>query len=320
MFQTLKAIDFHDFAVLVIGSEGFLGREVVGQLIRSGAVVYGVDVREASNPPYVYRQADLVDASSRSLVLSEFMQLECEKRAVVYMAGIGNVAYCEQNPADAYLKNVELPRVILKEGVQKGVSRYIFPSSALVYGGQYRRAVRETDRTIPLSVYARLKKELEEVVCQYCEDYRCYCDVVRIGNVYGRSLKVDSVLGEIVRQLGEGVDTIRIRTLKPVRDYIFIEDVAIGIAHLLYTQNEPGCDVVNLAYGKGVSVADLVALVEKMMGRKCRVVELEGDDTEIPYLVMDIDRLKRRTGWVPGVSLEEGLSLALGNRAESVIQ
>jgi nucleoside-diphosphate-sugar epimerase len=111
--------------------------------------------------------------------------------------------------------------------------------------------------------------------------------------------------------------SVRLRDLKPVRDYCYVGDLARAVlqASCLVTEK---LEIFNIGTGKGTNVADFAALALRSMGRNLPVVEdrsgARPSQSEIFELVADVSMARNALGWRPEIDLEEGLRLALASR------
>lgn len=192
---------------------------------------------------------------------------------------------------------------VLKEG---GAARFVYISSGGTVYGSGNRAFRETDEIHPASLYARFKVMTEQLIKEFGLEYV----IIRLANPFGGYQDPDkrqgvipilarkALLGEVFEMWTDG---------SSVRDYIYITDVAEALARLI--EKGAGNTIVNIGSGTGTSLKDVISEVELNTGRKIR---MEYQKSEVPVVgstVLNIEKLKELTGFVPEVSFHEGVRL-----------
>jgi UDP-glucose 4-epimerase len=192
------------------------------------------------------------------------------------------------------------------------VRRVVYVSSGgTVYGRAARLPVAEDDLTDPLCAYGVSKLAVEKYVALFHHLYGLEYCILRPGNAYGpgqdpaRGQSAPTVFahrvlaGEPVVIWGDG---------RAVRDYLHVDDMVEAVARVLAYQPLPaGPRVFNVGTGRGTSLAELVALCGKVLGKTPRVEYTPGRALDVPANVLDPRRLSQITGWTPRVSLPEGI-------------
>ena len=187
----------------------------------------------------------------------------------------------------------------------------VLASTAYVYR-RTSRPLRECDELGPEGAYATSKLEAERLVRSYAEHDGGPALVARLSNVYGSPLDGDTVVSAALRQAAQG--EIRLRDLRPVRDFLYVRDAAEALVRLARLAST-ACPIVNVGTGVGSSVAELARTIVAGARRFGHAPVLSEGQTTDPaaddQLVLDISRLRTLTGWAPTVALGEGLAVAL---------
>ena len=218
---------------------------------------------------------------------------------------IANNASAEQE--DEALQRLYVPYIHLITSLkQGGMKRFVFFSSGGTIYGNTDRPIREDDRIAPMSLYAKSKAGIEDLIRKSEIPYL----ILRLSNPYG---------GYQIAEKKQGVIPILIRKSlldepfemyasgSSVRDYIYITDLADAIAGLL--QQDAVNETVNIGSGEGTALNDLICMVEEATGKPIRVVEKQADMPVVQSIVLNTEKLKTITGFEPGVSLREGIAL-----------
>jgi UDP-glucose 4-epimerase len=254
--------------VIVTGAAGFIGRALCARLEREGVGVLKVG-----------RGQPLPSAPGASCV---------------HLAGSSDPARAAGD--DARREAEDLARRVLAAGY----ARAVLASTAHVYGDASASPRREDEPAAPTSAYANLKLSLESL---FAGPGRA---VARLSNVYGPGQSELNAVSAVLRQFpGDGV--VRLRgAADAVRDYLFVEDAAEGLARLALS-GEDGA--FNLSTGRGTTVAELVAAVARLHGSPRPRVEAPSAPPST--LVLDPGRAAARLGWKALTPLEQGLKSLL---------
>jgi UDP-glucose 4-epimerase len=273
---------------VVTGASGFIGRAVALALAHRGAPVLAASRRSIDmNAPIQTRQlrsyAELAPTSADCILLHL-----AEPRDIDSAAIVGEVYVADQ-------------RAALAELLAKGWGHVVYASSAAVYGDKDRAPHRADQAIKPRGAYAQAKAVCEQDVLAYNGT------VARLANVYGPGMAANNVISDILRQIpGDG--PLQVRDRKPTRDYLWIDDLADGLASLAMSRRP---NIFNFGTGRGISVGELARIALDKSDEPSRPVAALGDERE-SHLVVDISETTAQLGWKPGVTIEQGLATLLG--------
>ena len=227
---------------------------------------------------------------------------------IVHLAALHFIPAVEGAPELAWDVNVNATRALLDALERQPPELLLFASTAAVYPDRHG-PIAETCPPQPFDLYGRTKLEGERLVGKFASTRGTCCVVARIFNVIGKRETNPHVVPELVRQLREGNNPIRLGNLEPRRDYTDVLDVAVALERLLALPDGSG-NTFNLGSGRSVSVADLVQLCEQALGRPIEV-EVEPRRRrphDRAQLVADSRLLQETTGWQPARSLDQTLA------------
>lgn len=307
--------DLSEYKILVTGACGFLGHRTVKALIENGAFVLGIDSnlkRKHLNGYLKNRRFSFVlgDFNKKSAEVSaKFKAKSRKKTAVIHLAGMPRASECEKNPSKAFESNVFLTSQVLEFCRRNKIGKFVFPSTALVYGSHLERPATEADRTFPPNVYAATKLASEMLIQGYASSFNLCGIIARTSNIYGKGVSTDTVAGAIFKQLKSG-DKVVVDDLRPVRDFIYVDDVIEGLIRTM-VMIEDGCHVINLSTGVGSSIQRLAETICKIAFIPVNRVKFRKKKSVRSTLVLNNSLLFKVTGWKPRYSLSEGLSLTL---------
>lgn len=288
--------------ILITGVNGFIGRYLSRECIRYGLDVIGIG-REPASIVYgiKYHQMDLYTDSIDKLLR------QYEPDAVIHCAGVADVNYSISYPDRDFALNVMVSRKILytiKECLPN--ARFIFLSSAAVYGNPQKLPVTENDRLNPISPYA-LHKMLVENICQYfVKQFDLDIRILRIFSAYGNGLKKQIFwdMGQKISKLGQ---LEMFGTGNETRDFIHIADLVNAIFLILNAPRENEV-IYNVANGNEISIRKAAEIFCEKFGKEAEIIKFNNHAREGNPLnwCADISRLKK-LGYVQKVEIEYGI-------------
>ncbi len=302
MSQTLE-----EKTILVTGGGGFIGSVVVDLLSSRGAKVrtlVGAPGQKVREPPAQVTSihADITDSPA----ISEFT---AGADVVIHLAGPASVAASFESAVEYSRVHVEGTTVLLDVCRRVGVPRFIYLSSAEVYGRPHSIPVREDFPLQARSPYAAAKISAERFVEAFVNSFSIQAIVLRPFSVYGPGSPSESLIGTILRQ-AQRDDHILLNDLRPTRDYCYVTDLAEAILCSCTAQLPEFC-IANIGTGIGTSVADLSHLILQILRRDLPVMERPESkrptSSEIYNLIADRTQAQVILGWVPKTTLRSGL-------------
>ena len=304
--------------VLVTGGAGYIGSHAARALARRGHEVLIYDDLSTGHRDMA-RGFDLIEGSVGDV--SRLAPALSKVDAVMHFAAKSLVPESVRDPRKYYENNVRDGLVLLNTCIENGVRKFIFSSTAAVYGNPEKTPIVETSPKQPVNPYGFSKLAFEGALQSYDSAYALRFATLRYFNAAGADPAGD--IGELHEPethlipnalkaaVGDGELAI-FGTDYPtpdgtcVRDYIHVTDLAD--AHVLaleYLKDGGRSEILNLGTGKGSSVQEVVTTVEKVVGRPLprRIAgRREGDP---PVLLADPSRAEKLLGWKAKQSLQD---------------
>lgn len=293
--------------VCLIGGNGLIGSALGENLVADGHKVSVLGRHEPTNPnPNIhYVTGDYGDPQA----------LKCLKGIdeVVLLAYSSVPGTSFQDPLADVTNN--LPRVLefLKAATEYELKKVVLISSGgACYGKTEHTPISETHTTDPISPYGISKLAIEKYGLMYRELYGLPVVIVRPGNAYGPGQKPFTGQGFVATAIGSVLNDEPIKVFGPsgtVRDYLYITDMAAGIKAVM----EHGTlgSIYNLGSGIGTSTLEMTEQLRRISGKDI-VLELEpARSFDVPFIVLNSEKITAETGWKPTVSLDEGLRITL---------
>jgi UDP-glucose 4-epimerase len=303
-------------AVLVTGGAGYIGSHMVLALVDAGEEVVVLDDLSAGFARAVHPKARFVqgDIADETLVLRLIAQLGID--AVIHFAARIVVPDSVSDPLGYYLSNTVKSRALLAATIAAGVKRFVFSSTAAVYGTPAENPVSETAPANPMSPYGASKLMTEWMLRDAAAAHGLTYAALRYFNVAGADpegrsgqstpnathlIKVacETALGKRNRMEVFGTD-YPTADGTCVRDYIHVSDlVAAHLDALKHLRAGGGSLTLNCGYGCGYSVLDVIDTMKRLSGKDFPVFYAPRRPGDPAAVVARADRIRTELGWRP---------------------
>jgi len=299
--------------VLITGSSGQIGTNLAIMLARRGDTVEGIDKRENTWTDEINDKIfDLIEVT-RGIKRLEPAQ---KPDVVVHLAAHAKVFELVENPARA-LENIEMLFGVL-EYCRRNEVPIIFASSREVYGDIQRWITDETvaDFVVAESPYSASKISGEAMIYSYYQCYKLPHLVFRFSNVYGRYdcdlQRMERVIPLFINRIAND-QPIKVFGPQKVLDFTFIDDCVEGIICGIdkVARGEITNETINLAYGRGNSLEDLVNIIGLALQKEPRAEYLPSRSGEVTRYVADITKARNLLNYSPNTPLSAGLGRAI---------
>ena len=301
--------------ILVVGGAGYIGSHMAKMLAKSGYEVLILDnlstgFRDAARYGRLI-EGDLADQNLLDQIFSEN-----SIAAVLHFAALSQVGESVREPARYYRNNVANTQNLLDAMLGHEVRRFIFSSTAAIFGEPEYTPIDESHRLSPINPYGRSKRMVEEMLADYDHSYGLRFVTLRYFNAAGADpggklgerhdpeshliplvLQVASGRREYIAVYGNDYPT---PDGTCIRDYIHVWDLCS--AHLLALEHllaDGGSHAFNLGNGKGFSVQEVIDTARSVTGQDIPVQKWERRAGDPAMLVADSKRARLVLGWHP---------------------
>jgi nucleoside-diphosphate-sugar epimerase len=312
--------------VLVTGGAGFIGSHVVDALLARGHSVTVLDnlstgklsnfEAHLNNPCFAFIRDDIRNPEA---VRSALEAID----AVVHEAAAKSVPLSFENPSLVREVNVGGTLNLLQTAAEKGIRRFLFVSSAAVYGEQEVMPIKESARPNPISPYAESKLAGERECLRFWREGLLETVCLRYFNVYGPRLTEDEYAGVMMR-FAE-----RIRSNSPpiiygdgeqTRDFVNVRDVVSATLQALESKRAAG-EIINVGSGVETTINELCKIFLETTGQThLKPVYHPPRPGDLRHSWADLAKASKLLGYKPAVALREGVrellsSLGFGVRS-----
>ncbi|MBP1569894.1 MAG: UDP-glucose 4-epimerase GalE [Oscillospiraceae bacterium] len=318
--------------VLVTGGAGYIGSHTVVELINAGYepivvddlsnakedVIDRIEIITGKRP--VFYKVDCKDKEAMRKVFSDH-----KIDSVIHFAAYKAVGESVRIPLEYYRNNIDSTLTLMEVMEEFGCKKFVFSSSATVYGPNNPYPYKEDMKAIESSSpYGWTKVMIERILTDYVTAHPDYCAILlRYFNPIGSH--ESGLLGDdpngIPNNLMPYISRVAAGQLEKLtiygddyptpdgtcqRDYLHVVDLAIGhLKALEYAENKEGVEAINLGTGNGVSVMELVHAFDKANDMELPYVIGPRRDGDLPAFWADAEKAKTLLGWEATHSVED---------------
>jgi UDP-glucose 4-epimerase len=309
--------------ILVTGGAGYIGSVLTYKLIEQGNNVTVIDDLTNGFVENIHPKAKFVEGS----ILNNEKLTEALDGidAVIHLAAKIRVEEGEVKPALYKSVNVDGTLNLLDLCKSKNINKFIFASTAAVYGDPEDYPVTENSKVAPVNVYGKTKLEIDQYLSLNASKLGMSAISFRFFNV-GGALKTSE--GKWLKIKHEGATHLIPRTLHsssenplqifgkdwptedgtPTRDYVHVVDIAEALISGLTKLDSPGHSIINLGTSNGSTVLQVALTAEKVLNKKINYVFSNRREGDSFALVTSNDKAAKILGWKPKFNLESILS------------
>ena len=283
--------------VLITGGTGFIGRNVVNQLIEKGYEVHSLVF-----PPFALKQEglfqyeiDLMDSKS----VEEFLK-EHNFENLIHLAWyVGKGCHTHNFNLDWTISTLQL----VKSFVENGGKCFVGAGTISEYEYKYGYLLEDETPTDPQTLYGNSKNAIYNILKVYCKQNGCKFKWPRIFNLYGPNEKPVRLMPSVINSCLKGED-VKVSDCLKYQDYLHVEDTSRGIISVFESNIE---EAVNICSGKPVQLREIVNKIAEYTDYKGKILwgaipaAFEND------IVVGNNKKLESTGWKPRYDLETGL-------------
>jgi nucleoside-diphosphate-sugar epimerase len=304
-------LNFQDKKFLVTGGAGFIGSEVVNQLLAKGAVVTVLDNFSSGKKQYLPKSKKLKiikgDIQDEKIVTKAVKDQE----SVIHLAALPFIPDSYYYPADFFKVNaIGSVNIIWSSIKAKTVESFVQISTSEVYGSAQFTPMDESHPTTPYSTYAVSKLAGDRAAFTLHMENGFPAVVIRPFNTYGSKYTQPYIIPEIMNQILGGATELSLGNVNATRDFTFVSDTASALLKATSEKKAIG-EIINVGSGVETRIEDLAHMIGKIAGIK---IKIKTDESRLrPYdvnrLVCNNIKARKLLKWTPKVSLDEGLKL-----------
>ena len=301
--------------ILVTGGAGYIGSHTVRQLGETGEKIVTLDNLSTGNKSAVLH-GDFIQGDTGDSVLVSKIMTDYDIDTVIHFAAHTVVPESVTNPLKYYWNNTCSTRNLLEQCQKHGVKNFIFSSTAAVYGTPESGYASEDTPTSPINPYGTSKLMTEWMLRDLSAASNLKYVALRYFNVagcdpqcrIGQSTPNATLLIKVAAEAAVGKrDKLYVFGTDydttdgtGVRDYIHVEDLADAhLKALDYLRDGGKSTILNVGYGHGYSVREVLDAVERVNGKPLNIQEQARRHGDPPMLISIADAIKHKLHWSP---------------------
>ncbi|GAB4375244.1 MAG: GDP-mannose 4,6-dehydratase [Calditrichia bacterium] len=304
--------------IAITGAAGFIGSHLCEALLKRGDTVIGMDNfdpfysekikrRNIQNilhhENFHFYEDNILDLSRLQEILSAHPITH-----IVHLAAKAGVRPSIQYPLLYQKYNVEGTANMLEMCRKLHIENFIFASSSSVYGNNKKIPFAETDNVdFPISPYAATKKAGELLCYTYHHLFGLNIFALRFFTVYGPRQRPEMAIHKFTRAIDQNQPVEVYGFGKPQRDFTFIDDIIQGVVRAIDRVKD--FEIINLGESQTISVNQLIALIEKSLGKKATKIEMPMQPGDVERTFADITRAKEFLDYQPQTPIEKGIEV-----------
>jgi len=291
--------------IYVAGHRGLVGSAIVRRLRAEG---YGNILTATS------KELDLREQAA----VREFFEVERPEYVFLAAAKVGGILANNTWPADFIYQNLMIEANVIESARLAGVKKLLFLGSTCIYPKMAPQPLKEdyllSGPLEPTNEWYAVAKIAGIKLCQaYQRQYGCKFISAMPTNLYGPEdnfdLESSHVMPALIRKFHEAKvndePTVMVwGSGKPLREFLHVDDCAAACVYLM--EHYDGEEIVNIGVGGDLSIAELAALVKKVVGYEGEIVYDASKPDGTPRKLVDVTRING-LGWRAGITLEEGV-------------
>lgn len=300
--------------VLVTGGAGYIGSHTVKNLLARGHEVVILDDFSSGRRELVAEGSRVIEADLKEARALDKVFSRHDFEAVLHFASLIQVGESFLDPAKYYAQNLSGSLTLLEAMRRAGLARFIFSSSAAVYGVPRQTPITESHPLAPVNPYGQTKFFVETILEDYDRAYGFKFISLRYFNASGAD--PEGRLGEMHDPETHLIPNVLLAVLgrkkklevfgtdfdtpdgTAIRDYIHVSDLAE--AHVLALDRLAGggaSEFINLGTNRGYSVLEVIHKVQEVTGREVPFVKAPRRKGDVPVLLASKEKAERVLGW-----------------------
>jgi len=315
--------------IVVTGAAGFIGSNLIDDLLDKGYQVWGVDnifsvhknnlIKAKKHPQFKFFEGDIRDEKLMQEIIPDSF-------AVMHLAAIVSVPLCTESPEIAVSVNIDGFSKVLITAAKNNVERFIYASSCAVYGDQGDQPIAEEAPLCPMSLYAVTKEANEKIAFCISKTFPIITHGLRYFNVYGERQDPKGPYAGVIAKFAELIKMQKAPTIfgsgNQTRDFVHVKNVTSVMMNLLSLNLKQAEEfkALNVASGNSRSVLEIWDTLLKASGiakevawNKLQFVERRAND--ILHSKANLDKLHRMFNLLnqqySPLTLEQGVSCLL---------
>ncbi|WJE15009.1 NAD-dependent epimerase/dehydratase family protein [Halobacillus sp. ACCC02827] len=304
--------------VLVTGGAGFIGSHIAEELIRQNYEVVVVDNLVTGKKENIPNEAPFYFADVRGDIDEVFAK---EKpHIVIHQAAQVSVSYSMTHPGYDAEENIRGTINVMEMCVKYNVQKFIFASSAAVYGTPEYLSIDENHPVSPISFYGLSKQNAEKYIQMFSDAFGLNYTILRYSNVYGIRQDTKGEAGVVALFIEKAIKGEDIKVFgdgKQTRDFIFVKDVAAANAAACMMGNR---EIINISHYSSTSVMNIIEQLSLISGERLPYSLHPERPGDIRDSILSNSKASQVLKWAPSYNFSQGLKETMNDYQKDMMQ
>jgi dTDP-glucose 4,6-dehydratase len=302
--------------ILVTGSDGFIGSHLVEKLVEKGYAVKAFVFYNSFNswgwldtlPKKLLDEIEVFAGDIRDPNGVRVAMEGCD--TVFHLAALIGIPFSYHSP-DSYVDtNIKGTLNILQAAKQLELERVFITSTSEVYGTAKFVPITEEHPFQGQSPYSASKIGADRLAESFYRSFNLPVTIVRPFNTFGPRQSARAIIPTIITQLNSGLKKIKLGSLDPTRDFVYVKDIVEGFFEIARSSKTRG-EEINIATQSEISIGDLAQKIIEIINMDAEIIKdnkrVRPENSEVERLMGSSEKLKKLTAWNQKYSIEDGL-------------
>jgi NAD dependent epimerase/dehydratase len=313
-------MNLNNKVVLLTGADGFIGSHLLEKLVNEGSKVKAFCYYNSFNnwgwldtlPKAIIDQIEIFTGDIRDPNGVRTAMKNCD--VVFHLAALIAIPYSYHSP-DSYVDtNIKGTLNVLQAAKDFEVEKVLVTSTSEVYGTAKYVPINEEHPKQGQSPYSATKIGADAMADSFYRSFNLPVSIVRPFNTFGPRQSARAVIPTIITQLLAGKTEIKLGSIHPTRDLLFVKDTVNGFVEIAKSEKTLGMEI-NIATSSEITVGDLAQKLIDIINPKAKIVSseerLRPEKSEVERLFGCNKKIQELTDWKQLTSLEEGLKITI---------
>lgn len=302
--------------IVVTGADGFIGSHLVETLVDSGYQVKAFVYYNSFNSWGWLDSFPKEKLKKIEIFAGDVRDADCVRNAVkdvdiiFHLAALIAIPYSYYAPTSYVETNTKGTLNILQAAKDFNIQKVLVTSTSEVYGTALYTPIDEQHPRQGQSPYSATKIGADSLAESFYRSFNLPVTIVRPFNTYGPRQSARAVIPTIITQLLNGVNEIKLGSLHPQRDLVFVKDTANGFIEIAKSDKLLG-EEVNIATNETISVGDLANKIIGIINPQAQIISddirTRPEKSEVNLLLGSNAKIKSLTGWKQNWNLDKGI-------------
>ena len=306
--------------VLVTGADGFIGSHLVEELVKKGYkvrafVLYNSfgswgwldHINEDIKKNIEIFSGDIRDPQS---VNNSLLGID----SIIHLAALIGIPYSYESPYSYVETNIKGTLNLLKFARDLEIRKFVHTSTSEVYGSAKFVPITEEHPLQGQSPYSASKIGADQLAFSFYNSFEMPISIIRPFNTYGPRQSARAFIPTVITQIKNNKKIIKLGSLKPTRDFSYVEDTVSGFIKALESKNSIG-EFINLGSSFEISMGDTVKFISELLNTEVDIItdeyRIRPEKSEVQRLFASNEKAKRLLDWHPIFSGLDGFKKGL---------